>query len=200
MKSASWVQKSHVCHCMWQEMKSSWWCQRKIHQNQQTLSDLMVMDWIAAEISEIRQSDPLCGVLIFVCISLCVLQTDYSYQYTECDSTGSRWRVAIPLHPNSCSDLPPPTRGTDCCKYCVSSCVFKSTVCDLKFPSSSLSFLLSGWEVFRDDHAAVHAVCSRLVFSGQRPPFWPMGCHPCRLHQHGQLLGPRAEWRGHSGL
>uniref|UniRef100_A0A3Q1KDL3 MRH domain-containing protein n=1 Tax=Anabas testudineus TaxID=64144 RepID=A0A3Q1KDL3_ANATE len=38
--------------------------------------------------------------------------------YTECDSTGSRWRVAIPLNPGSCSDLPPPARGTDCSFSC----------------------------------------------------------------------------------
>uniref|UniRef100_A0A665V0G9 UPF0577 protein KIAA1324-like n=1 Tax=Echeneis naucrates TaxID=173247 RepID=A0A665V0G9_ECHNA len=42
----------------------------------------------------------------------------YHYQYTECDSTGSRWRVAIPLNPGSCSDLPPPTRGADCSFSC----------------------------------------------------------------------------------
>lgn len=54
---------------------------------------------------------------IFLKLSyLCVMQTDYYYQYTECDSTGSRWRVAIPLNPGVCSDLPPPTRGTDCCR------------------------------------------------------------------------------------
>ncbi|KAG7244118.1 hypothetical protein INR49_004935 [Caranx melampygus] len=45
-------------------------------------------------------------------------EADYYYQYTECDSTGSRWRVAIPLNPGSCSDLPPPTRGTDCSFSC----------------------------------------------------------------------------------
>lgn len=52
--------------------------------------------------------------LMISCLS--VTQSDYYYQYTECDSTGSRWRVAIPLNPGSCSDLPPPTRGTDCCR------------------------------------------------------------------------------------
>ncbi|KAI3366634.1 hypothetical protein L3Q82_009319 [Scortum barcoo] len=45
-------------------------------------------------------------------------ETDYYYQYTECDSTGSRWRVAIPRNPGSCSHLPPPTRGTDCSFSC----------------------------------------------------------------------------------
>ncbi|KAF7650547.1 hypothetical protein LDENG_00123780 [Lucifuga dentata] len=45
-------------------------------------------------------------------------ETDYYYQYTECDSTGSRWRVSIPLSPGSCSDLPPPSRGTDCSFSC----------------------------------------------------------------------------------
>ncbi|XP_029901434.1 UPF0577 protein KIAA1324-like isoform X1 [Myripristis murdjan] len=45
-------------------------------------------------------------------------ETDYYYKYTECDSTGSRWRVAIPQSQGSCSDLPPPTRGTDCSFSC----------------------------------------------------------------------------------
>uniref|UniRef100_A0A8C8DLK7 Endosome-lysosome associated apoptosis and autophagy regulator family member 2b n=1 Tax=Oryzias sinensis TaxID=183150 RepID=A0A8C8DLK7_9TELE len=49
---------------------------------------------------------------------MCTLQKDFYFQYTECDSTGSRWRVAIPLDPGSCSDLPPPTRGTDCSFSC----------------------------------------------------------------------------------
>ncbi|KAM9771600.1 endosome/lysosome-associated apoptosis and autophagy regulator family member 2-like [Syngnathus typhle] len=45
-------------------------------------------------------------------------EMDYYYQYTECDSTGSRWRVAIPLNPGTCSGLPPPSRGTDCSFSC----------------------------------------------------------------------------------
>ncbi|KAM8883660.1 endosome/lysosome-associated apoptosis and autophagy regulator family member 2-like [Synchiropus picturatus] len=46
------------------------------------------------------------------------VDTDYYYQYTECDSTGSRWRVSIPVSPGSCGDLPPPSRGTDCSFSC----------------------------------------------------------------------------------
>uniref|UniRef100_A0A8C2FTW7 KIAA1324 like n=1 Tax=Cyprinus carpio TaxID=7962 RepID=A0A8C2FTW7_CYPCA len=38
--------------------------------------------------------------------------------YTECDSTGSRWRVAIPLNPGECSGLPEPVQGTDCTFSC----------------------------------------------------------------------------------
>uniref|UniRef100_A0A3Q2E832 Endosome-lysosome associated apoptosis and autophagy regulator family member 2 n=1 Tax=Cyprinodon variegatus TaxID=28743 RepID=A0A3Q2E832_CYPVA len=50
---------------------------------------------------------------------LCTCESgDYYYQYTECDSTGSRWRVAIPLTPGSCLGLPSPTRGTDCSFSC----------------------------------------------------------------------------------
>ncbi|CAL8385944.1 unnamed protein product [Boreogadus saida] len=30
---------------------------------------------------------------------------------TECDSTGSRWRVAVPRSPGACSNLPPPLGG-----------------------------------------------------------------------------------------
>lgn len=136
-----------------------------------------------------------------VCVGPCFVQTDYYYQYTECDNTGSRWRVAIPLNPGSCSDLPPPTRGTDCCKHrlrvLISECILCLSLRPLRF---SPSLLLSGWDVFRDEHPAVHALRGRLILAGQRPPFWPMGCHPRRLHQSGQLLGPWAKRRGHTGL
>lgn len=47
------------------------------------------------------------------CVSL---QTDFYYEYTECDSTGSRWRVAIPQIPGDCVGLPEPVRGTECSK------------------------------------------------------------------------------------
>uniref|UniRef100_A0A8C9XZ41 Endosome-lysosome associated apoptosis and autophagy regulator family member 2b n=1 Tax=Sander lucioperca TaxID=283035 RepID=A0A8C9XZ41_SANLU len=71
--------------------------------------------------AEIFQSEPKfsIGWCIDLCVfCMCVLQTDYYYQYTECDSTGSRWRVAIPINPSSCSNLPPPIRGTDCSFSC----------------------------------------------------------------------------------
>ncbi|XP_062861367.1 UPF0577 protein KIAA1324-like homolog isoform X1 [Trichomycterus rosablanca] len=45
-------------------------------------------------------------------------ETDYYFEYTECDSTGSRWRVAIPHRQNSCTGLPEPVRGTDCTFSC----------------------------------------------------------------------------------
>uniref|UniRef100_A0A9J8ANJ0 Endosome-lysosome associated apoptosis and autophagy regulator family member 2 n=1 Tax=Cyprinus carpio carpio TaxID=630221 RepID=A0A9J8ANJ0_CYPCA len=38
--------------------------------------------------------------------------------YTECDSTGSRWRVAIPLNPGECTGLPEPVQGLDCTFSC----------------------------------------------------------------------------------
>uniref|UniRef100_A0A7N9AQC9 Endosome-lysosome associated apoptosis and autophagy regulator family member 2a n=1 Tax=Mastacembelus armatus TaxID=205130 RepID=A0A7N9AQC9_9TELE len=43
---------------------------------------------------------------------------DYYYEYTECDSTGSRWRVAIPQSPGACTGLPEPVRGTECTFSC----------------------------------------------------------------------------------
>ncbi|XP_051952744.1 endosome/lysosome-associated apoptosis and autophagy regulator family member 2-like isoform X2 [Xyrauchen texanus] len=43
---------------------------------------------------------------------------DYYFQYTECDSTGSRWRVAIPLNPGECTGLPDPVQGTECTFTC----------------------------------------------------------------------------------
>uniref|UniRef100_A0A1A8IPQ4 KIAA1324-like n=1 Tax=Nothobranchius kuhntae TaxID=321403 RepID=A0A1A8IPQ4_NOTKU len=45
-------------------------------------------------------------------------ETDYYYEYTECDSTGSRWRVAIPQTPGTCSGLPEPVHGTECTFSC----------------------------------------------------------------------------------
>lgn len=42
------------------------------------------------------------------------LQKDYHFEYTECDSTGSRWRVAIPNSAVDCSGLPDPVRGKEC--------------------------------------------------------------------------------------
>uniref|UniRef100_A0A8C5FYW2 UPF0577 protein KIAA1324-like n=1 Tax=Gouania willdenowi TaxID=441366 RepID=A0A8C5FYW2_GOUWI len=47
-----------------------------------------------------------------------VTEGDYYYQYTECDSTGARWRVAIPFRVETCSGLPAPSRGTDCSFSC----------------------------------------------------------------------------------
>lgn len=55
-------------------------------------------------------SDFLCRCFV------CLWQTDYYYEYTECDSTGSRWRVAIPHSHGACVGLPEPVRGTECSK------------------------------------------------------------------------------------
>ncbi|XP_077354841.1 endosome/lysosome-associated apoptosis and autophagy regulator family member 2-like [Festucalex cinctus] len=73
-------------------------------------------------------SSPRCLVVLVIIATLratCADTTlppcdemDYYYQYTECDTMGSRWRVAIPLNPGTCSGLPPPSRGTDCSFSC----------------------------------------------------------------------------------
>ncbi|XP_059360952.1 UPF0577 protein KIAA1324-like homolog [Carassius carassius] len=68
-----------------------------------------------------------CYFVRFVTLILCARasanlpqckETDYYFEYTECDSTGSRWRVAIPHRQGSCSGLPEPVRGTDCTFSC----------------------------------------------------------------------------------
>uniref|UniRef100_A0AAV2KQP3 Uncharacterized protein n=1 Tax=Knipowitschia caucasica TaxID=637954 RepID=A0AAV2KQP3_KNICA len=41
-------------------------------------------------------------------------EVDFYYSYTECDSKGVRWRVAIPKSPDSCKGLPSPVPGTEC--------------------------------------------------------------------------------------
>ncbi|XP_078454903.1 endosome/lysosome-associated apoptosis and autophagy regulator family member 2-like [Lampetra planeri] len=43
---------------------------------------------------------------------------DYHFEYTECDSTNSRWRVAIPNIPGSCLGFPEPTQGKECSFSC----------------------------------------------------------------------------------
>uniref|UniRef100_A0A3Q1LQG4 Endosome-lysosome associated apoptosis and autophagy regulator family member 2 n=1 Tax=Bos taurus TaxID=9913 RepID=A0A3Q1LQG4_BOVIN len=48
------------------------------------------------------------------------LQKDYHFEYTECDSSGSRWRVAIPNSAVDCSGLPDPVRGKECTFSCAS--------------------------------------------------------------------------------
>lgn len=77
----------------------------------------------------------------FLCRSFMYVQTDYYYEYTECDSTGSRWRVAIPQKPGSCTGLPEPVHGTECSKYvweCV--CVQERLMCVALLLISSLEF------------------------------------------------------------
>ncbi|XP_024594227.1 UPF0577 protein KIAA1324-like homolog isoform X2 [Neophocaena asiaeorientalis asiaeorientalis] len=48
------------------------------------------------------------------------LEEDYHFEYTECDSSGSRWRVAIPNSAVDCSGLPDPVRGKECTFSCAS--------------------------------------------------------------------------------
>ena len=50
---------------------------------------------------------------------ICVisLQSDYHFEYTECDVLGSRWRVAIPNKASTCTGLPDPVKGTQCSEF-----------------------------------------------------------------------------------
>ncbi|XP_069489762.1 endosome/lysosome-associated apoptosis and autophagy regulator 1 isoform X2 [Ambystoma mexicanum] len=45
-------------------------------------------------------------------------ESEYHFEYTECDSTGSRWRVAVPHTPGLCTGLPDPVKGTECTFSC----------------------------------------------------------------------------------
>nr|XP_020018651.1 UPF0577 protein KIAA1324 homolog isoform X2 [Castor canadensis] len=45
-------------------------------------------------------------------------ESEYHYEYTACDSTGSRWRVAVPHSPGLCTSLPDPVKGTECSFSC----------------------------------------------------------------------------------
>lgn len=51
------------------------------------------------------------------CMKLtCVLslQSDYHFEYTECDALQARWRVAVPNKADICTGLPDPVKGTQC--------------------------------------------------------------------------------------
>uniref|UniRef100_A0A663LYD0 MRH domain-containing protein n=1 Tax=Athene cunicularia TaxID=194338 RepID=A0A663LYD0_ATHCN len=45
---------------------------------------------------------------------------NYHFEYTECDSSGSRWRVAVPNPSVECSGLPDPVKGKECTFSCAS--------------------------------------------------------------------------------
>ncbi|XP_037126265.1 endosome/lysosome-associated apoptosis and autophagy regulator 1 [Syngnathus acus] len=45
-------------------------------------------------------------------------ESDYHFEYTECDVLGSRWRVAIPNKALTCTGLPDPVKGTQCTFSC----------------------------------------------------------------------------------
>ncbi|XP_028613121.1 UPF0577 protein KIAA1324 homolog isoform X4 [Grammomys surdaster] len=45
-------------------------------------------------------------------------ESEYHFEYTACDSTGSRWRVAVPHSPGLCTSLPDPVKGTECSFSC----------------------------------------------------------------------------------
>ncbi|XP_040009905.1 endosome/lysosome-associated apoptosis and autophagy regulator 1 [Xiphias gladius] len=45
-------------------------------------------------------------------------ESDYHFEYTECDVLGSRWRVAVPNKADTCTGLPDPVKGTQCSFSC----------------------------------------------------------------------------------
>ncbi|XP_078500344.1 endosome/lysosome-associated apoptosis and autophagy regulator 1 isoform X2 [Lissotriton helveticus] len=47
-------------------------------------------------------------------------ESEYHFEYTECDSMDSRWRVAVPHSPGLCTGLPDPVKGTECTFSCKS--------------------------------------------------------------------------------
>ncbi|XP_019944302.2 endosome/lysosome-associated apoptosis and autophagy regulator 1 [Paralichthys olivaceus] len=53
----------------------------------------------------------------FADLPLCT-ESDYHFEYTQCDVLGSRWRVAVPNKANTCTGLPDPVKGTQCTFSC----------------------------------------------------------------------------------
>ncbi|KAM7404642.1 hypothetical protein PAMP_011972 [Pampus punctatissimus] len=45
-------------------------------------------------------------------------ESDFHFEYTECDVLGSRWRVAVPNKAETCTGLPDPVKGTQCTFSC----------------------------------------------------------------------------------
>uniref|UniRef100_A0A8C5ADR3 Endosome-lysosome associated apoptosis and autophagy regulator 1 n=1 Tax=Gadus morhua TaxID=8049 RepID=A0A8C5ADR3_GADMO len=46
-------------------------------------------------------------------------ESDYHFEYTECDMHQSRWRVAVPNKLDTCTGLPDPVKGTHCTFSCM---------------------------------------------------------------------------------
>ena len=79
--------------------------------------------------------------LYFFSLSI-VLQKDFHYEYTECDSDGGRWRVSVP-RPDFCvGGAPnPPIRGKGC-----GMCFYSFYICRLLVPFfEATSSLLNHW-------------------------------------------------------
>uniref|UniRef100_A0A8C0H422 Endosome-lysosome associated apoptosis and autophagy regulator 1 n=1 Tax=Chelonoidis abingdonii TaxID=106734 RepID=A0A8C0H422_CHEAB len=64
--------------------------------------------WAGSSLCTRAASSPLCFLF----------QSEYHYEYTACDSLGSRWRVAVPHTPGLCTGLPDPIKGTECSFSC----------------------------------------------------------------------------------
>ncbi|KAL1020751.1 hypothetical protein UPYG_G00004170 [Umbra pygmaea] len=45
-------------------------------------------------------------------------ESDYHFEYTDCDVQGTRWRVAVPNKEDTCTGLPDPVKGTQCTFSC----------------------------------------------------------------------------------
>lgn len=111
------------------------------------------------------------------------LQSDYHFEYTQCDVLGSRWRVAVPNKAETCTGLPDPVKGTQCSKYfSLVSCFYTLSIfmdgfmCNnckqspwtsLLFPFGvSCRFLLQRRGVPRHAVTEVSEMCCRHLLSG----------------------------------
>ncbi|KAF7209731.1 endosome/lysosome-associated apoptosis and autophagy regulator 1 isoform X1 [Nothobranchius furzeri] len=75
-----------------------------MHRGSRPLSHPVLLLWLLS--AQVSADLPLCK------------ESDYHFEYTECDVLGSRWRVAIPNKANTCTGLPEPIRGTNCTFSC----------------------------------------------------------------------------------
>lgn len=71
--------------------------------------------FLHGSISKLNDTERHFNAVVIVCFI--ILQSDYHFEYTDCDVLGSRWRVAIPNKPETCTGLPDPVKGTQCSEY-----------------------------------------------------------------------------------
>ncbi|CAI4223838.1 unnamed protein product [Auanema sp. JU1783] len=56
--------------------------------------------------------------IIHITLAEYCTQADYSFEFTECNNRGQRWRVAVPRDGHTCDNLPPPQTGINCSFSC----------------------------------------------------------------------------------
>ncbi|EPY84671.1 hypothetical protein CB1_000459017 [Camelus ferus] len=121
-------------------------------------------------------------------------ESEYHYEYTACDSTGSRWRVAVPHTPGLCTSLPDPVKGTECCKQrCLAALASAPSLLPSKMPTTNPS----SWAAVDLTTTPLSLLCVP-AFSCKAGEFLDMkdqSCKPCAEGRYSLGTGIRFdEW------